>query len=176
MPAQIPDLWGGNIDVDVVPPLVILKTQAEAIARRTKGVLTGNVTTVFGGEESKGQTIHQLLINAPSLGYTEHLLSVTHGEDRVYPSEVRMPVAISWLPGKERPVSITNISITNIMEAVNDPASPRYTIACVSQDALISALRVAFTSPPVTATLNSLLARVNEQRLAKTPPVTPAGT
>lgn len=174
MPTEIPDLWGSDIDVSVVPPVVILRTQAQALSRRTGGMLTADVTSTSSTNsgESKQPVSHQLLLHAPSINYTEHLLSISHTSDKLYPVEVALPVAISWLPGK---VQASPFKVG--LEAILDPASPRFSISCSTQEGLLDALRVALNSPPTKAALNSLLARVNESKLASMHAFTPpAGT
>jgi hypothetical protein len=147
MANEIPDLWGDDIDVDVVPPHVILKTQAEAISRRTKGLLTASVTEDFQ-KDSEGKTswFFSLILNAPSLGYDEELLELSHDDKHLY------PVRLTMLSGI---------------------ASSR---TCNNQPELLTALAEALTSPTTKAVIASLLARVNESLHTKNRPVTPAGT
>jgi hypothetical protein len=147
MANEIPDLWGDDIDVDVVPPHVILKTQAEAISRRTKGLLTASVTEDF--QKDGGGKTHwsfALILNAPSLGYDEELLELSHADNQLY------PVRLSMLSGD---------------------SNSRH---CNNQRELLAALAEALTSPTTKAVIASLLARVNELRHTKNRPVTPAGT
>jgi hypothetical protein len=146
MPTEIPDLWGDDIDVDVVSPHVILKTQAEAIARRTKGLLTAEVSTSAEPDDDFNFTsTHKLLILARSIGYEgEELLQIQHPDKRYYPLSIEVPSGIVW--------------------DYSDSDTPTCYRRCNDQDELIAALRTVLTSPPTKATLNNLLARVNEKR------------
>jgi hypothetical protein len=145
MPTEIPDLWGSDIDVDVVPPLAILKTQAQAIGVRTKGLLAAEVV-------SNDQTVndgpqwwtHTFLLQAPPIGFHgEELLEVSHEGERYYPVSIQLPTAIAWgkLAGKQE------------------------SLLCTDQSEFMTALSAALTSPPIRAALSSLLARVNEKQL-----------
>ena len=149
MPTEIPDLWGDDIRVDVVPPIVVLKTQAEAISRRTKGMLTAEISSSTDVDDDGAvECRHKLILQARSIGYYgEELLQIQHYESRYYPLTIELPIAIVW-----------DYKITD---------TPSYIRRCNDQDELLEALGRALTSPPTKAALNSLLARVNEKQLAK---------
>src|SRR5687768_13665848 len=100
MPIDIPDLWGDDIQVDVLPPLVILKAQDEAIRRKTQGILrTEVISTEEQGGGDSGWVIHTLDVIALAMGYRESLLTVSHGSERLYPATVEMPEHIAWSDG-----------------------------------------------------------------------------
>lgn len=145
MPTEIPDLWGDDINVDVVPPLVILKAQAEAISRRTRGMLTAEVVSSSGKEKGEVTWVHGLHLRAPTIEYGELLLTLSHDENRFYPVSVELPEPISWAQGSRE---------TTIMR-------------CDDQQRLLDALSVALTSPPTKWALSTLLAKVNEAKFAK---------
>ncbi len=149
MPTEIPDLWGDDIRVDIVPPLVVLKTQAEAISRRTKGMLTADVSSSRDVDDDGAvECRHKLLLQARSIGYHgEELLQIQHYENRYYPLTIELPTGIVW--------------------DYADSDTPTAYRRCNDQDELLAALGRALTSPPTKAALNSLLARVNEKEFSK---------
>lgn len=172
MPTEIPDLWGDDIDVDVVPPLAILKTQAEAISRRTKGILKAEVVsspTSVASRESLSLTadtggplfepensassqnlpywIHMLVLQAPAIEYEEELLTVSHHDKRLYPVTIEVPSKIIWTHTKS--------------------VFQKTAIECNDQQELLAALSTALGSAPTKSVLNSLLAKVNETKLVK---------
>jgi hypothetical protein len=147
MTTEIPDLWGTDIDVDVVPPLVILRTQAQAIGVRTKGLLSAEVVSSDQtANDGSHLWTHTFLLQAPPIDFHgEELLEVSHEDERYYPVTIQVPTAISWgqLAGKQ------------------------LSLLCADQSEFMAALSAVLTSPPTRAALNSLLARVNEKQLAK---------
>lgn len=79
MAATIPNLWPDDIKVDLLPPVTILRAQANKIGEITQGILEGEVTTVTG---EKDLVTHRLDLLAPSLdGRRVRVLSATHRDD-----------------------------------------------------------------------------------------------
>lgn len=78
MTTTIPSLWP-DINVDLVPPLTILRAQASRLGQLTKGILEAEVTTVTGDTSF---VVHRLDLIAPSLDDRRvRILSATHRED-----------------------------------------------------------------------------------------------
>ena len=78
MPATIPSLWP-DINVDLVPPLIILRAQATRLGQLTKGILEAEVTTVTGEDDF---VVHRLDLLAPSLEDRRvRILTATHRSD-----------------------------------------------------------------------------------------------
>lgn len=78
MIATIPSLWP-DINVELVPPLTILRAQANRLGQLTKGILEADVTTVTGDDDFQ---VHRLDIRAPSLGDRRvRALTTTHRTD-----------------------------------------------------------------------------------------------
>jgi hypothetical protein len=74
MPDLWPDDFGGG--EDVTPPIVILREQAEALARRTRGMLTARVVT---RKDSRGGFVHEFMVEVPTLdNYSYELFWVDH--------------------------------------------------------------------------------------------------
>ena len=84
MVQRIPNLWSQkDVNVQVLTPLAILRTQAANLEQMTKGLIETEVTVLTGG---KGETVYQLDIIAPVLGgYRHRLLAISHEKDMVYP-------------------------------------------------------------------------------------------
>lgn len=144
MPIEIPDLWDDDINIDVLPPLVILKAQDEGIRRKTQGILHTDISTTSETDDSDTTWItHTLDLVATAIGYQESILRVTCREDRLYPATIGTPEQITWSDGKT--------------------ASDM--VRCFDPDEFITELRTALRSPPTKAAIATLLARSNEARL-----------
>ena len=90
MAISIPDLWPGDLTVDVLSPLAILRAQASLLEQKTKGLLRAEVTT---NVVEKKDVQHQFDIVAPALNkYRYRVLVASHKPDLVY------PVVIRWSP------------------------------------------------------------------------------
>lgn len=76
------DLWPADLKFEeVVPPVSILKAQANFIGQRTQNLIEGNITTSNSGN-SFG---HSFTLVAPALGgYRYHLFSIEH-DVKMYP-------------------------------------------------------------------------------------------
>ncbi len=147
MTTEIPDLWDEDIKVDVLPPVVILRVQAEAISRKTHGILSATVRTEVEGSGEGGkrnlEETHILELTAPAYGYSEEILKVVHPESRVYPAKIELPERINWGNG-----TVTHAN----------------TAATV--DEFYTLLREALRSPLTRSSIDTLLARSNETRQA----------
>ncbi len=84
-PDDIPDLWPAEFEeIDVLPPVTILRAQATRLTQRTRGILEGQVES----HSFKNVFYHSLNIVAPALdGYTYQLCSVSH-PITLYPADV----------------------------------------------------------------------------------------
>jgi hypothetical protein len=73
----MPDLWPDDVgqQTDLDPPIVLLREQAEALPRRTKGLLTASVITKKVADEF----VHVFMLEAPALdNYSYELFWVQH--------------------------------------------------------------------------------------------------
>ena len=183
MPTEIPDLWGDDIKVDVLSPLLILKAQDEAIRRKTQGVLRANVVTTevnpfeeleYDEDEDEdedidaddgalrpNQLVHALDLGSPVIAYTETLLQVSHAVNRAYPAKLSVPDPLRW--DLERDPPNANDSAEDLFSAA------RSSIIAYSADELLRHLRRALQSRDTRAAIDSLLALANEAR-SKTGP------
>ena len=150
----IPDLWGDEINADVLPPLVVLKLQAQKLHQRTQGLLTARVHTVT--TSSTNENCHKMELHSPTINCTEPILEVRHQVLVPYPVSIYILEPIEWDDGtKSKEQLYLNASV------------------------LIQKLRIALQSPPIRSAIDSLLAMSNEQRSGYTTPdteVTPQGT
>jgi hypothetical protein len=144
MPIEIPDLWGDDIKVDVLPPLIILKAQDEAIRRKTQGTLHTEIITAEEEQNDAIWVIHTLDLIAAAIGYRESILTVSHEREKLYPVAIEVGVPIEWTDG-----------------------TPAHRIRCFSADEFIRELRAALQSPLTKSTIATLLARSNEERMKR---------
>jgi len=84
MAGTIPSLWPDDIKTDVLTPLAILRTQANALRQATRGLLEARVNSLTEDDRE----VHQLDIVAPALDYEHRILTVSHNKDLVYPAHV----------------------------------------------------------------------------------------
>ncbi len=163
--AEIPDLWGQGIKVDQVSPLAILKTQAELLSIKTKGLLIGRTgSLVVGEKENAREEVHQFEIYSPVLNFTEHLFEIRHKERRPYPVTITLPERVAW------PVELMPPSQDAFPQAIASPfKSPSTVLAteceCRDGDVFIRALGVVLTSSAIRSAIDSILAMSNERNL-----------
>src|SRR5439155_4705332 len=100
MTGKIPDLWPPDFgSVDITTPLVMLKTQATALAQKTHGVVEGTVNS-----SSDSTTFsHQFILVSRVLGYSYRLLLVQH-DIALYPVLIRYDPTQSQIPGRRRKI------------------------------------------------------------------------
>ena len=91
MADTIPSLWPDSINASVLTPLAILRIQANALGKATKGLLEARVHSVRSGESVQ----HQVDVIAKALDYTHRILSVTHNATLVYPAQVKAQVDVT---------------------------------------------------------------------------------
>jgi hypothetical protein len=72
----MPDLWPSDFgQSDVVPPVSILREQADLIGKKTRGVIYGTIQTSKAGTDF----LHEFMLVVPTLdNYTYRLLFVRH--------------------------------------------------------------------------------------------------
>ncbi len=100
MHAYQKDLWGDlTIQEGPMPPIVILREQANLLDQKTKNILRGEIISIvpeYEAEENKFQQIdkiiHQFMIIVPALkNYRYELFSVSHSINQAYPASFHMP-------------------------------------------------------------------------------------
>src|SRR5438045_3882631 len=85
---KIPDLWGNEINVDTLTPVMILNAQAELLRKKTQGVVMAEVSS----RQSRGIVTLSLDLSAPAVhGFRERIVGVRHHLNRVYPAFVMGP-------------------------------------------------------------------------------------
>ncbi len=156
MTTTIPDLWPDDIRVDVLAPLVILRTQESNLRRRTQGILEGHVSTV----EDNGLIYHKLDVFAPALGYSRTVLAAKHGHDSPYPVTVISQAFVS----KPKAIPIPAMPFER-------PDNER---DAATEDEFIKLVREVLQSGHVKAIVQSLIARSNELRELLQPPEAPS--
>lgn len=146
MPTTIPDLWPDDIRVDVLTPLVILRTQAGLLSNKTQGTLLAQVMTTTTDEWVQ----YQLDLIAPALdSYRVSILTARHHLAEVYPVTV---TAQAFVP-KPGPFGIL------VQRSEDPPADQR---VAATQEEFIALVRGVLQSPTTRSRIQSLIARGNE--------------
>lgn len=148
MPTTTADLWPDDIAVEVLSPVMILKQQAEAISKKTKGLVKGDVRKI--SIENSEEIAFDLL--APALGLREELLTVRYKRGYPYPSSV----SAAALEGSLRLQSPQTPTNWEILEPEN-PCEVAYTPV-----EFLTILRKVFGARDTLAVISSILARSNE--------------
>lgn len=164
MTLPIPDLWSDDIRVDVLTPVVILRSQAQLLGQKTQGILNAEITTT--SQEKWRQ--HQLDIIAPLLnGYRATLLTAKHERLMVYPVLVR---AKCFIPREEvQALFPQSITMSTIMKGLMTNEPPPDQREASTQDAFIELVRQVLQSDDVRAMIQSLIARSNEANNSERP-------
>lgn len=151
MITAIPDLWSEDINVNVLPPIAVLKTQESLLARKTQGMLQAKVTTT----ETDKLVQHSLDLIAPGLNfYRERLLSATHGREMLY------PVTITSEAFAPQPLNVTQ-ALGAVFKRSLDPSVIQRRAA--TDEDFIQLVREVLHSEQVRALIHSLIARINAQ-------------
>jgi hypothetical protein len=142
MAGGIPSLWPTDIRVDVRTPLAILRSQVDPLFQLTKGLLIAKITTQM---DDKGAWVsHTFELVAPTLAeYRYTVIEANHAKDRVYPVTV-MAIGVGQTEFGGWPVAQT-------------------------EEEFIEMVGHALRSPEVRSVIQSLLARINEERLRPAP-------
>ena len=81
--------WPTEIALEVVSPLMYLKTQASALSQLTKGIIEAKVVTTIDYEDptqAEGRHVHELSIYASALEDAEvEILTLSHSIYFMYP-------------------------------------------------------------------------------------------
>jgi hypothetical protein len=159
MPTDPTDLWPAEITVDVLSPLMILNEQAATLAKRTQGIVKGEVVSGTAGD------LQQLSfdLRAPAIGFRHRLLECRYAKDHPYPIVVLAQALIfSGSQGQQK---------QSLNEQYADPALWKLSeseqwIARVGHTPAQTReiLRVIFNSSKTLAILLSMIARTNEAR------------
>jgi hypothetical protein len=149
--ATIPDLWSDDIKVDVVQPVVILRTQAGLLEKKTRGVLRSEVTTT----RSPSGEVLGLDLLAPALnGYRKTLLTAAHAADMIYPLLVTSEALRALNRSPHTPPGAISMMADLLLKNHEKEVS--------SQDEFIDTVRTILRSGYVRALISSLIAKSNE--------------
>src|SRR5438270_951123 len=76
------DLWSDDIQVDVLPPIAVLRAQEHLLAQKTRNILQAQLTVT----EGQDQVELGLDLVAPALNsYRARLLTARHNKEFIYP-------------------------------------------------------------------------------------------
>jgi len=144
----IPDLWSNDIKADVLPPVAVLKAQEGLLARKTKGMLQAEVSTLGSG----GLVQHQFDLLAPGLNwYRARVLTATHDAEMLYPVMVTSEAFESPRKTGLNPALLTALDPSRIQRQ-----------AATDED-FIELVRIVLQSDRVRSLISSLLARMHPQ-------------
>ncbi|MFO0826320.1 MAG: hypothetical protein U0792_24910 [Gemmataceae bacterium] len=156
MATELLDLWPSDLNVDAVSPRMLLNEQAEVLARKTKGLVRGEVSISSEAPNDTEGPVEQLNFDlfAPAVGFRQRLLFLRYGKETLY------PVAIMATALRDRG-EITGTPTTITEAAANGRYPARF---AASPEEVQEVLRIVFNAPTTKATLFSLIARSNEIR------------
>lgn len=160
MSEPLTSLWPTGFDTKVLPPLVILKAQADYLPSVTSGILKATVETTPG----KTDTEHRLTLVAPAAGGYRHVLvTVTHKTDYVYPAEVRAEPLAEREERRRPPNPLDSTSILGggLYTSITYPSAG-------SDKELTNLLSNVFRSTYARGIINGLIAKSNEATAGKT--------
>src|SRR5205809_6006843 len=124
-PREIPDLWPDDFgEADVVPPVTILRAQAAALAKRTKGLVEGRVSS----QAEHQYFLHPLALVAPALGDYSYSLLVLRHEIDLYPCSVSASWEPSWTETKDEDTLYSTLA-----SVFSNPAAIRVIRALAAQ-------------------------------------------
>lgn len=169
MAATIPSLWP-DINVDLVPPVTILRAQATRLGQLTKGILEAEVTTVTG---DKDFTMHRLDLIAPALdGRRVRVLTATHRED-YYPLVLEAacfrPTTANMLEVRKQAMEMLGSSLSGIDLRTQAPMREwpppnDWRPVAANQDDFLRLVGEVLKSMEVRSAIDSLIALSNQKQ------------
>lgn len=155
MPAIIEDFWPKSIDVRILTPLTILRSQAAFLGKRTGGLLEGHISTDRAADKASHR--FYIVATAPDRVVVP-ILEAIHSAKEVYPVEV-VSKAFEPKPAAGPFARIGEMSAA-LSEFAGGKAPNRRTAA--TQDAFIALVKQVLNSEAILASLNSIIAMSNE--------------
>jgi hypothetical protein len=147
------DLWPADLVVDVRSPIMILNEQAEALSKRTKGIVKGEVVSGVSGRFE--QPSFDLV--APAVGVRHRILRVRYSKELPYPVVlIAGPLQRNIVAFADQPDFATPAE-WNL--AGDEAAQARL---AHTPNEVREFLKTIFNAPTSRATLFSLVARSNE--------------
>lgn len=147
MPTDPLDLWPDDIRVDPLAPAAILQLQATKLGERTGGRLLAQVVSTkqrAAPDARHAAVVHKFEIVAPRLdGFRCQLFVCHHDADRVYPV---------YLSDDDEELGLDSTEV-----------------ASTTEKEFIAVVRKVFSSKPTRSLIESLLARIAEQKAAPVP-------
>ena len=150
MSVDPPDFWPTDISLDALSPAMILSQQAEALSRRTRGLVVAELI------QDQGDDIVRLAFDlvAPTSRYQHRLLMIRYVRGTVYPAVITVS-------------RLTDIPKNGVKPAldwgVTEDEIERSRVAYSSTE-FENLLRVILGSPQSKATIVSLIAKTNETK------------
>ncbi|CAN5700587.1 hypothetical protein BH23PLA1_BH23PLA1_05790 [soil metagenome] len=165
MAEGIPVLWSDDIKLDTLPPLAILRAQANALRQMTRGLLEAEVTT---SKREKGRVEHRFDLIAPGLdGYRHRLFIVSHRAEMVYPVKVETTLhertAVRRTP-REHTIHEKLAEKRPTKRLPGAEETDLWTPNAATEQEFVEVVRQILQSNEVRSLIQSLVARSNEQR------------
>ena len=153
MPEDTMNDWPDEIIVDVISPLAYLRTQAGLLGSKTKGLLQGDVTTAV----EKGVAFHRLeLVGAGLKNARKIILTLSHSETEPYPVDIEADC-----------IQRGNPDIDDLAGVFSEKLSgDGYYLTADSFQEMREVVRMVLRSRHVTVALHSMLALMNDKRMA----------
>ncbi|MCI0699697.1 MAG: hypothetical protein L0241_01250 [Planctomycetia bacterium] len=143
------DLWPPDLVVDVLTPLMILNEQAEALAKRTQGVVKGEVLNTL----ARPFELLTFDLLAPAIGFRHRLLAARFVMERPYPVVLIADSLSDPLPG----IECADESEWNLSDEEHSRARLAHT-----PDDVRKLLKQIFNNSRTRGVLFSMVARSNE--------------
>lgn len=161
MAATIPNLWPDDIKVDLVPPLVILRAQADNLSRITQGILEGEVTTVPGDHD---YVSHRLDLVAPALDGRQYRILVATHRAGLYPVTVEADCFRARRPADGAAAGSTAplVSVAGTPHQLAAPSPPDWRPVAVDQAAFLKLVGEVLRSAEVRSRIDSWIAASNQ--------------
>jgi len=134
--------WPTEIALEVVSPLMYLKTQASALSQLTKGMIEAKVVTTIDYDDQREESwhVHVLSIYASALEDAEiEILTLSHSINLMYPCRMQSRALSS-----------------------DGTLSKKFGTQQHSFNELRETMRAVLRSPETTGRIQSLIARMND--------------
>ncbi len=166
MSIELQDLWPDDINVEVLPPVAILRAQLEPLRHKTKGILQAELDVV--NSDSSNLITYNLDIIAPSLAsYRHRILTATHDKILVYPVTITSACLISRRVSEspEMPARVPALPRLGDMFSKSDEYEEFGSRRAAGEREFQHSLRLILKSREVTSIISSLIARSNQLQL-----------
>jgi hypothetical protein len=155
MSVAVDSLWPSDIKPTILSPRTILEGQAQALTKKTNGLLVGDLRVSH--DEEKNRTYLSLDVVVPALNnYRHRILTATHARETIYPTRIDADYF------KPSPNEMVSSQMTPVLNALNKRPRDREENEAASDEEFRTLVGHVLQSHLVKAALVSLIARANE--------------